>query len=300
MDYIILDLEWDSAYSVKHQRFINQILQIGAVRLNESFEITDTFEETVKSAISRKVTGRFSKLTGITTEKMLSGISIDEAVDRYNDWAIGDTVTMTWSDSDLYSIISNEKCLLSGGRRFSIKKYLDLQKFVQGEMRRGGYEDKNQISLSLAAELMNIPTDGFNLHTAKDDSLLCAALLKKCYHKDRFEAMVRDVQNPEFIKRLLYKPHYINNINSEEINIKDLNFSCDKCGGKATRNSAWRYRNRWFTAKFTCNECRRKFIGRLCFKKTYDEITVRRKITDIKPKNTENKTDEMQSVPETV
>ena len=28
MQYIILDLEWDSAYSVKHRRFLNQILQI--------------------------------------------------------------------------------------------------------------------------------------------------------------------------------------------------------------------------------------------------------------------------------
>ena len=60
MQYIILDLEWDSAYSVKHRRFLNQILQIGAVRLNENFEVTDTFLETVKSSISKKVTGRFA------------------------------------------------------------------------------------------------------------------------------------------------------------------------------------------------------------------------------------------------
>ena len=44
MNYIILDLEWDSAYSAKHERFINQILQIGAVKLNGTFNITDTFE----------------------------------------------------------------------------------------------------------------------------------------------------------------------------------------------------------------------------------------------------------------
>ena len=55
MRYIILDLEWDSAYSVKHKRFINQILQIGAVKLNESFDIIDTFEVTVKSAISKRL-----------------------------------------------------------------------------------------------------------------------------------------------------------------------------------------------------------------------------------------------------
>ena len=33
MRYIILDLEWDSAYSVKHKSFINQMLQICAVKI---------------------------------------------------------------------------------------------------------------------------------------------------------------------------------------------------------------------------------------------------------------------------
>ena len=120
MRYIILDLEWDSAYSVKHKRFINQILQIGAVKLNESFDITDTFEATVKSAISKKVTGRFAELTGITTEKMLAGVPLDTAVDRFNEWTDENAVTMTWSDSDLYSIKENEESLLSGGRTFKI------------------------------------------------------------------------------------------------------------------------------------------------------------------------------------
>ena len=44
MNYIILDLEWDSVY-VKHiGGFMNQILQIGAVKLNENFDIIDVFE----------------------------------------------------------------------------------------------------------------------------------------------------------------------------------------------------------------------------------------------------------------
>ena len=167
MNYIILDLEWDSAYFTKEKKFINQILQIGAVKLDENFNITDTFEETVKSEISKKVTGRFSKLTGITTQMMLAGVPFDTAVERYNAWAGEDTVTMTWSDSDLYSIKENEECLLHG-RKFKIEKYLDLQKFVQGELRLGGYEDKNQISLSGAAELLGVKTDGLELHTAKE------------------------------------------------------------------------------------------------------------------------------------
>ena len=282
MNYIILDLEWDSAYSVKFKRFINQILQIGAVKLDGNFNITGTFEQTVRSSVSKKVTGRFAALTGITTEKMRDGIPFDEAVDRYNEWAGKDTVTMTWSDSDLYSIKENEECLLSGGRKFAVEKYLDLQKFVQGELKKAGYEDKNQISLSAAAEILGVDTEGLELHTAKDDSLLCVALLKKCYNKESFEPFIRDTGDPEFYRRLRFKPYAISNINDERIDKSQLVFYCDKCGAKASRTSAWRYRNRWFAAKFTCPKCARRFSGRLTFKKTYDDVLVRRRICEIK------------------
>ena len=282
MNYIILDLEWDSAYSVKFKRFINQILQIGAVKLDGNFNITGTFEQTVRSSVSKKVTGRFAALTGITTEKMRDGIPFDEAVDRYNEWAGRDTVTMTWSDSDLYSIKENEECLLSGGRRFAVEKYLDLQKFVQGELKKAGYEDKNQISLAAAAELLGVNTQGLELHTAKDDSLLCVALLKKCYNKESFEPLIRDTGDPEFYRRLRFKPYAISNINDERIDKSQLVFYCDRCGARANRTSAWRYRNRWFAAKFTCPKCARRFSGRLTFKKTYDDVLVRRRICEIK------------------
>ena len=181
MRYIILDLEWDSAYSVKHKRFINQILQIGAVKLNESFDIIDTFEVTVKSAISKRVTGRFAELTGITTEKMLAGVPLDTAVDRFNEWTDENAVTMTWSDSDLYSIKENEEALLSGGRTFKIGKYLDLQKFIQGELRLNGYTDKNQISLAAAAEKLarDIGDSGesgnVSYYVSDDPGLFCSS-----------------------------------------------------------------------------------------------------------------------------
>ena len=41
MQYIFLDLEWNNAYSKIHHRFVNEIIEIGAVKLNENFiEIT--------------------------------------------------------------------------------------------------------------------------------------------------------------------------------------------------------------------------------------------------------------------
>ena len=204
MNYIILDLEWDSTFFKAQKRFINQILQIGAVKLNENFDIVDTFEVTVKSAISNKVTGRFARLTGITNEVMRAGVPFEKAVEEYNAWVGENTVTMTWGNSDLYTIVSNEEDLLSG-KRFRIEKYLDLQKFIQNEMYLRGYTDKNQVSLSLAAEFLQIETEDIDFHTAKDDSLVAAYLLKKCYNEERFVPLIKDATNPEFFKRLRFK-----------------------------------------------------------------------------------------------
>ena len=296
MNYIILDLEWDSSYYKKKGGFINQILQIGAVKLNESFEITDIFDETIKSSFSKKVTGRFARLTGITTEKMLAGISFEQAVDLYNEWVGENAVTMTWSNSDLYTILENEECLLKD-RRFKIEKYLDLQKFIQGEIRLSGTELKNQISLSAAAEMLGISTESFEMHTAKDDSLVCAALLKKCYHQKRFEALIKDTSKDSFYERLRFKPYPISDINDENINRNRLEFKCDKCGRKAERLTPFKYRNRWFCATFFCKKCNRKFSGRVSFKKTFDDVVCKQKICEFKVKEKKN---EVQSVPETV
>lgn len=281
MNYIILDMEWDSAYSTRHKRFINQILQIGAVKLNEQLDITDEFEVNIRSSFSKKVSGRFAKLTGITSETMLSGIPLDEAVSRYNKWIGDDTVTMTWSTSDLFSIIENEALLLDGVK-FKLQKYLDLQKFIQNELSVMGNPCKSQISLANAAELLSVDYDSLELHTAKDDSILCAMLLKKCYVKERFEPLIRDTSEPSFYKRLLYKPHYIDDINSDEIDRSALVFNCDKCASHTKRITKWKYINRWFIADFRCRECNRRFSGRVSFKKSFDEISVKRKICEPK------------------
>ena len=294
MNYIILDLEWDSTYFKKQNRFINQILQIGAVKLNESFDVIDSIDLTIKSSISKRVTSRFAKLTGITSQIMREGIPFELAVEEYNNWVGNDTVTMTWSDSDLYTIIENEENILNGVR-FKIEKYLDLQKFIQGEMRLSGYDNKNQISLEAASEILKIDTKDIEFHNAKDDSLVSALLLKKCYNEDRFNALVKDTTNPEFFKRLKFKSYAIANLNDKDIDKKNLEFCCEKCGNKANRVSKWKYSNRWFMANFIC-DCGERFNGRVTFKKTYDDVIVRKKICEFREKK--RKENEVQPVPE--
>ena len=278
MSFVILDLEWDSAYCKKKSGFINQIIQIGAVKLDDDFRFVDNFSRTIRSQVSKKVTKRFTELTGITTEDMLAGVSIDTAVSEYNEWVGEDAITLTWSTSDLYAIMSNVKFLLRDGLEFKIGKYVDLQSFVQNELRLKGHEITNQISLSVAAEMLGVSTEMFDLHTALDDSTVTAALLKMTYNKERFLPYIKDASDPEFYKKLTFKAYYINKLTDKRVEPKHLSFICDKCGNEATRSKKWKYKNHWFTGEFICLKCGNKFLGRVMFKVTYNGLKVSKRI----------------------
>lgn len=299
MYYVILDLEWDSTYHRFHKRFINQILQIGAVKLDENFNIVDIFDVTIKSDISKKVSKRFSELTGITKEMMLNGVSLENAVKKYNEWLGNDTVTITWSTSDLYTIAENEKYLLDN-IRFKIEKYLDLQLFIQGELKLLGFDLKSQISLSNAAELLGITTECYDLHTAKDDSLLCAALLKRHYSEAAFGKLIKNTSDPEFYKQLYFKPYYISKINDHRIQKETHIFYCEKCETKLNRTSKWKYHNNWFNANFICGDCGKKFVCRVSYRQMYDKLVVKRRIMEPKVKTQKENNDVVQSVPATM
>ncbi len=288
MEYVIFDLEWDNFFDKPEKKFINQILQIGAVRLNDNFDITDRFTATIRSEISKKVTGRFASLTGITTEKMQAGIPLLEAVKGFNEFSKNAEVTMTWSDSDLYTIVENERLLKNSGVSFKMNFYLDLQKLVQAKMREKGYDSKNQISLEGAAEFFGISTDEFSMHTALDDSTVCAALLKICYNGDVFKTLLRDTKDPQFYRRLHFKAYPITDIEDKSLDKSQFNFNCPECGCKINRISKWKYHNRWFSAPCKCPECGDKYIGRVFAKMTFDGVVYKQRIKKLVKKETKN------------
>ncbi len=297
MEYVIFDLEWDNVFYKSEKKFINQILQIGAVKLDSDFNIVDSFTATIRSAISKKVSGRFAALTGITTEKMLEGISLEAAISRFNEFSKDADVTMTWSDSDLYTIVENEKLLKNSGIAFKMRFYLDLQKLVQAKMREKGYDSKNQVALESAAEFFGIDIASFSMHTALDDSTVCGKLLKISYEENTFKKLLRDTSDPEFYRRLHFKAYPITDINNASLDKSQFGFVCPDCGCKVNRISKWKYRNRWFSAPCRCPRCGEKYIGRVYAKMTFDGVVYKKRIKKIVKKETENA---VQPVSETV
>ena len=224
---------------------------------------------------------RFINLTNITTEDMLNGVPLCEAFRKYNEWCGTDIITMSWSDSDLYAIIENSKSLLNNKTILYLEKYLDLQTFVQNELKLRGFEITNQISLNHAADMLNISTDGFYLHTALDDSVISALLLKATYNAERFEALVKDATKPEFFKRLTFKPYYLSNINDSRIDKAYLRFVCPKCNNPIKKFKKYKYHNNWFRSNLHCECCDIRYKSMISFKQTFDRLVVKKRLLPI-------------------
>lgn len=285
MNYILMDLEWNDAYCKKLNGFVNEIVEIGAVKLDENFNEIDRFSQIVRSAITNRLSTRFKELTGMTNEQMQEGISFSEALEKYKKWAGEDTVTLTWSNSDLHTLYHNCVNFIGDYKAAEIGKYVDLQKYFQYELSLIGKNQKNQISLANAAILFGIDFESETLHHALDDSYIAAAILRKCYVKERFEAFIIDTSNEDFYKRMMYKARYIQDMSDPAIDKEQLIVNCPKCKNKANRNTSWHLKMPWFHASFFCDNCKYKFKAAIALKKLYDRVEVKKRVFESKSRS---------------
>ena len=74
MQYVIMDLEWNNTYARKTSAFINEIIEIGAVKLNDNFDEVDNFSCIIRSQIGRKLRGSIKRLTNLTNDDISAGL----------------------------------------------------------------------------------------------------------------------------------------------------------------------------------------------------------------------------------
>ena len=284
MHYIILDLEWNSAYCPWQKGFLNEIIEFGAVKLDENLKEVSRFQCFVRSKLTKRLRARVKGLTNITNDQMRSGISIEKAIRDYTQWAGKDTVTLTWSNTDIYVLVENLKTLMGKETIPFLYGYVDIQKYVQNRLGVTG----NQIDLGTAAEMLNVNFEEFAAHRALGDSLCTAEILRRTWDSERgLKGYVTDATKEEYYKRLFFKPYIISDINNPAIDKEQLRCRCPDCDDFMGRKTKWKYKNRYFIADFECKKCGKQLLGRLRFKKTYDGVVISRSIIPPKPPKAE-------------
>lgn len=284
MFYVIFDLEWNNAYDYKLKKGVNEIIEIGAIKLDEKLNIIDTFKQLIKPKLSKKLSSRFKNLTHISMEEIdNSGIAFEDAIADFSRWSGGESsIFLSWSNSDLYVLIDNFKKFMGISSVDFIKKYADLQKYCQSFIEN---DNANQISLAHCAELFEINVDTENLHRALEDCYLSSECFKKVFNS-RFAEYVVDCDKA-FFERLVFKPYFLTKNISEDYNVNNEVLNCPYCKANMRVLKKYESINKSFRTVCECTKCGKKFWAFVRAKKTYDGIVVTKKINIMNKKRAE-------------
>ena len=282
MSYVILDLEWNAAYSKRAGRFVNEIIEFGAVRLDDDLNITASFAALIKPKITRRLNGKVKQLTKITLDELKSGgVSFLTAAKQFARF-LGDSTLMTWGTSDIHALIENYTVFTGDYHIPFLTTYCDIQEYCERALDM--YDEGNQMGLGACAELLGLSFSEEEQHRADADAYLSQQCLKAVAKRFPLEEAILRADCEEFYERMTFKNHFITDIDDPDIDRAQLRFRCDKCGKPARRMKKWRMHNKNFSSEFCCKHCGRKFIGRVSFKKRYDGVKVNKRTLDIVPK----------------
>lgn len=269
-----MDLEWNNSYNKKLKCFFNEIIEIGAVMIDSSLEVVDTFSVLIKSQLSNKLSGRVKNLTHISNEDMYGGVSFGKAVSDFSKW-IGnkDCIFMSWGNGDLRVMLDNLKFFEDIEGIPFISRYMDLQKYCQQFLK---LSNAQQVGLSAAATLLGIDVSEYSTHRALEDSLLSWRCFKKAFDKENLSDFILNCDD-EFYKRLLFKAKNITNIHDERIDRSKMVCYCDECHRRMSKVSEWKSVNQSFRALFYCKNCDNYTMFSIRFKEYFDHIDVKSK-----------------------
>ncbi|MGN0570783.1 MAG: exonuclease domain-containing protein [Candidatus Fimenecus sp.] len=280
MNYIVMDMEWNTAYCKQLGGFLNEIIEIGAVKLNESLQETDTFSVIIKSQIGKRLQSRVKTLTHLTNDDIANGVSFQKAIMLFTAWlGTQENTFLTWGDGDIRTLIKNCDYFLNTAELPFVHHYCDLQKYCQSFT--DAASSGQQLGLSAAAEKLGVNPDDYPHHRALDDSRLSAACLQRVFDAAKLKKYTRRCDK-DFYARLAFKPYYISDINNPLVDKKQFRCVCDICGGKVKREKNWKYSNNSFRAVFYCKHCNHRFRVAVRYKQLYDRLEVRKTFTEVK------------------
>lgn len=276
MHYIIFDLEWNGAYNYYAHSFMNEIIEIGAVKLDYKFNIVDTYKQMIYPHFTKKLSSRCKRLTNITNEEVREqGIDFLDAFRNFARWSAGDSnVFMSWSNSDLFVMTQNFLQHTGTAKVDFIKHYCDAQKYCMSFIKPEDNPGGNQVALERCAELFGIHVETEKLHRALTDCYVTAECVRKVFHEKKLKPFIRHCDK-DFFERLLFKPYYITEEVTDTFDVHDVDLICPNCGGLLDVPAELELLNKSFKGGTRCNYCMRTYWVFIRAKQNFDEVSVK-------------------------
>ena len=177
MNYIILDLEWNQSSTGEEEvsKILPfEIIEIGAIKLNNSRKMIDEFSELVKPEVYHEMHRITSKLIHLQMNQLQQGSFFPEVMKQFQDWCGDDYIFCTWGPLDLVELQRNIRYYGLEPLADGPFRYLDVQKLFSI-----AYEDrKSRRTLEYAIDFLNIEKD-IPFHRAFSDAYYTAKVLAR-------------------------------------------------------------------------------------------------------------------------
>ncbi|MCR4748527.1 MAG: exonuclease domain-containing protein [Lachnospiraceae bacterium] len=194
MNYIIFDLEWNQGVShgdKREKRMPLEIVEIGAVKLNEDREMISEFSELIKPQIYHEIHNITRKIIHIQMEELQKGKPFEEVMPAFLEWCGEDSLFCTWGGLDLLELQRNMAYYNMPPLSDRPIKFYDIQKLFSL-----AYEDgKSRRSLEYAIDMLDIKKD-IPFHRAFSDAYYTAKVFDKIEDPDVLERFSFDIYTP--------------------------------------------------------------------------------------------------------
>jgi DNA polymerase III epsilon subunit-like protein len=175
MRYIIFDLEWnqpfDEAATIQEPVYLTgEIVEIGAVKLDENFCPMDELRLYITPKFYTKMHKQIAALTGIHDKDLAErGIPFPEAYQKFVSWCGEEYAFMTWSMNDMPMLIDN--MILHGIDVSDLPECYDIQRIFSREIMHGETRYSLDTALTLLKEKGDASHDA--LHDARNTAKVC-------------------------------------------------------------------------------------------------------------------------------
>ncbi len=172
---IIIDLEWNQpAVPLPEDDpdyFAGDIIEIGAVKVDGSYRVTDRFRELVRPELLPVLTAAVKKLTRISQEEIRMKDTLRAVLPRFLQWCGDDHLFGEWGTSD-------ELALRQNADAYGLELPEDLSfRDLQEKFDRDYLYEEQRCSLSRGVEIIGVRIKG--AHDALYDCVNTALIFEK-------------------------------------------------------------------------------------------------------------------------
>lgn len=262
MNYIIIDLEWNQCPQGKakgEKTLPFEIIEIGAVKVNESREIIDEFHEIIKPSVYTALNDKIKEIVPVEMEELQQGRNFSQVVQEFFRWCGEGYRFATWGPMDLVELQRN-------------MRYYDIQVFnkpfiyydVQKLFALIYENNKTPRTLLYAVEQLQLEHSE-TFHRALSDARYTAKIFQKLdreivakYFSVDYFWNPKSKQEEIYLQFDGYSKYISMEFATKEQVMADKDvrsYTCNQCGKRAAKKIAWFTNNsKNYYGLFYCRE----------------------------------------------